>query len=606
MPISDPLIQSLKARRHLAWHIGVALICMAVLSQGLGYRALWVDEAETAERGRLILERGYPTLLDSQGTPSLSAAGMELEESDTHRYSPWIPFYWEALGLGLGRLLGWEQDFSARIPFVSARAITAGAISFGLAELAAIPRPLSALVALSWAGQSLGIVHARTARYHALLDMLALAGLLGLGLRRVGSARGRLLLPGAIFLLPQVHTFGGSLVSISMGALAAVRLLSGPYSIRKLWRALATIVMPGLLSLCLLLTLLRPWANMIDFGPLKGETYGSLSYICGITYALVFFALAGFWLIRSRQHRASSLAIFASLVTIIFFVSILDRHDLSQSRYYLSVATLALFWPVALGLPGPAPARLAFGIVLLAVTALPELALSNLQGGDWPRFPSFRPYQGLRLIASDAALQSNGERQPFHEALDIIRRESSPADPVQIDYVPQLVNWYLPGHPIGLVPDSSQRNRRNRSHPIWKHPIELPAWHIWYPKATRGFILCGGGVCDYRVSNYEPGRKRYIVESGRLGRKIRMCIVKQWATHHWNNSPFRNLLESSALPGGSPDGLMILSRACPRQGAELSADGQKFRRSRSTMHGRRTDWLARWLRYSPRTPIATS
>src|SRR6185436_13526986 len=183
-------------------------------------------------------------------------------------------------------------------------------------------------------------------------------------------------------------------------------------------------------------------------------------------------------------------------------VGALDFHPFSQFRYYLFIPVLAMAWPVALGL-GQEPRRwvpkVAAGAIV--VTALiPDVWLANVSTP-----PPFPPFQGMRLLWSDARHRFAGDRQPLHQAVALIQQRGAPGDPVVFDYVPQFVNWYLPGHPVALMPDWTAKNPLSEHNPIWDKPVQMPKWHAWYTNYINGTWKCSGR-CDYAIGELNPAQ----------------------------------------------------------------------------------------------------
>ncbi|MCB0421858.1 MAG: hypothetical protein KDD61_12735, partial [Bdellovibrionales bacterium] len=73
-------------KSYLRNHFWVALLLFSFMNLGLGYRHIWQDEIETAERARSILFYGIPKTIDPEGRVSVNTSGAELENSDLHRY----------------------------------------------------------------------------------------------------------------------------------------------------------------------------------------------------------------------------------------------------------------------------------------------------------------------------------------------------------------------------------------------------------------------------------------------------------------------------------------------------------------------------------------
>src|SRR5688500_4254809 len=122
-------------RRRLWPHALLTACVFAVSAPGLGYRHLWLDEVDTAERTRTVLESGYPRVIDEKGRASLNTAGREIEDGDVHRYTPWLQYYVAAPGLLAAELFGLNRDAWTRMPFVACHALASGLTSWGLAGL---------------------------------------------------------------------------------------------------------------------------------------------------------------------------------------------------------------------------------------------------------------------------------------------------------------------------------------------------------------------------------------------------------------------------------------------------------------------------------------
>ena len=138
-------------------------ITLGITSPGLGYRTLWADELETAERARSIVESGLPKIFDSAGNLSVSSAGKEIEEGPLHRYTPWLQFYVGAAGIEFGRRFGLASDTGVRLPFIILHAATSGLIARGLvAGLSIGALPAIGIATLYGLG-SVRLIHARTA-----------------------------------------------------------------------------------------------------------------------------------------------------------------------------------------------------------------------------------------------------------------------------------------------------------------------------------------------------------------------------------------------------------------------------------------------------------
>ncbi|HAM34889.1 MAG TPA: hypothetical protein DEB40_04810 [Elusimicrobia bacterium] len=538
----------------------VCVLLLALLLPGLGYRHLWQDEIETAERARTILESGLPRVVDASGMASLNAGGKELEEGTLHRYTPWAQFYWAAWGLKLSRSLGLNSDAGVRFPFVLAHAAAATALAGGLTAFGALGPVSAAGISLVWGLESIRLLHNRTARYHALIDLLVVAGLLAVGALRGSALWARPLLFIVIFLLPQVQTLGGSLFSLLLAAGAAHVLWRKQVQARRgAWvrDCLKSLALPGFLSLAVLLVLCRPWAS--TWGRLDGPSLKSLRDVGGSMIPLLFWSGSGFWL-RRRGERGLARVIFWAVGLSVALTALAESHPQSQPRYYLAFGILGFFWPLALGWGGlPVRARQRYWTSVLAALCFSELVLWALPVfiNDQTRVHTHAPLQGLRLVLHDRDEARRGARQPLRQALDMMRQGEGP---VLIDYVPQFVNWYLPGREPALMPDPVYRGRANGDNPVWDRPRQRPAWHLWYPKFGSGTWECKPG-CDFHVEGDDWAAGRYTLVSREMGRQ-EMCVARTWATQQWNNAPFMNLRASAFQPQGQEDGPLVLARPC--------------------------------------------
>lgn len=534
------------------------LLTLALLLPVSGYRHLWQDEIETAERARSILATGLPQVVDPQGRVSVNAGGREIEEGTLHRYTPWGQFYVASLGLKLGEELGLSPDASLRAPFIFSHGLTSSFLSYGLTVVVGMPALASVGLSSLFALQSVRILHNRTARYHALIDVFFVIGMLGLGLRLRGRRWGAVLLGGAIFILPHTHTLGGSLAASILGfaAILAALLPERPgvgwsFAQRSFAGAirsnLKTVLLPALISLALLLLLTRPW---LQGAWSQGGTTEFRSIKSGfeIAYSFYIYALAFLFLFF---RKAWALAV--SLVVILAYTFIagrlLDLHPFSQSRYYLALPIFFLFWPLALYWPvGFRPKQIVIASILTLGILLPEF-----QG-------VIRPWQGLRVIAADWRLKATGETQPLQEALAYLKDARPGA--VLIDYVPQFANWYLPERDIALMPDLATRHRLNIDNPIWRKPLLEPVWHVTYLRALRGQWNCTPS-CDYVVEDVPSGSARYRLSSARLGKSFEMCIVKRWKVDRWNNAPFAGYDPEAYEASGKQRDELVVSTRCP-------------------------------------------
>jgi len=409
--------------------------------------------------------------------------------------------------------------------------------------------------------QSVRIVHNRTARYHAALDLLAVLGMASLGGVRRRQRWAWPCLAAAILLLPLTHSISGSAFSVSLGFSAAL-ILAQQMSWRSLeYRRLilAFVVLPGLIAGVTILALSRPWAQSMG-QDLQWPGITAVRDFNGILYAFLFPLGLGIWALRWGGARRLGKSYLWAWGFLLLAVMLVDIHSYTRPRYFLSIPLMALLWPVAFGLDGlTVRAKKGIRWVVLLLALAPELGLGRIvMSGE----TAFDPLQGLRLVWDDARKQSQVTHQPVHEAIGWLREHAAPTDPILFDYTPQYVNWYLPDRPIALMPDRFFRRGLNEKHEIWTRPIEMPRWHLWYPGFGSGIWACLN-ECDYRSEDYDPQTHRYTLHSAHLDQSRPMCPVKIWATHHWNNSPFKNLERSAFRPEGDDSGILLLAEPCP-------------------------------------------
>jgi hypothetical protein len=239
-------------------------------------------------------------------------------------------------------------------------------------------------------------------------------------------------------------------------------------------------------------------------------------------------------------------------------IEILDLNALTQSwamRYYLATPLLALFWPIALGLDQlKHSARRTLIVATCTVALIPELP-SAIGGAP------FEPFWGVRLVLSDRDHAAAGHKQPLHHGIEMIRQRAHPSDAVAVDYVPQFVPWYLPGHPTALVPDPVGRHTANQGNRVWGRPMHFPRWHLKYTDWPNGTWFCAPR-CDYRSSG-DLTRGNYQLTSKTLGRTETFCIHGSWPTNPWNNAPNENYRRAALNPEGRVRGALVLGGPCP-------------------------------------------
>ena len=90
----------------------------------------------------------------------------------------------------------------------------------------------------------------------------------------------------------------------------------------------------------------------------------------------------------------------------------------------------------------------------------------------------------------------------------------------------------------------------------------IPLFHFWYPEFGSGIWDCMDEGCDYGAFDYDPETHHYTLLSKRLGVEVAMCPVKIWRTHHWNNSPFKNLEAAAFRPEGDDSGYLLMATPC--------------------------------------------
>ncbi len=531
-------------------HIVLAFFVFLSTSAGLGYRHLWVDELETAERARTIVTSGLPRTFDKAGNPSVATGGGEIEEGTLHRYTPWAQYYAAAAGLAIGHAVHASEDKAVRMPFLAAHALTGGAISYGLAALTPASLPVAVLTGLAFSWQTERIVHNRTARYHALIDLFLVLGLLGIGAMREKKKWGPALAAAAIFILPQVQTVAGSLFSLLLGLIFLyTEWNTSGFNRKTIQHVFLWAVLPGVLSLLVIFFLCRPGEQVV-WGVMRELSLGfTLKMRKRLFYAFYFILLSAALLAVLRHfRRAWQLASVFALVLIVCMA--LDRHPYSQYRYYIATPLLFLLWPMALGLADlPKWARRAIPIAILVFTLIPELTTRR-----------FTPFQGLRLVYHDWKDERAGVKQPIHEVVAYLTEQAKPGDPTLFDYTPQFANWYLPGLPIPLMPDALYKTALNKDNPVWERPVQLPKWHIWYPE--RKTESPQDKIRSYNSQIVAEADGVYLFTSETHGQTQRMCVVRTWETNRFNNAPFELYKDASFTPAGDPQDTLILAKRC--------------------------------------------
>lgn len=516
-----------------------------LFSQGLGQRHLWQDEMETAERARSVAEQGFPKVIDSEGRISINSTGREIEDGDYHRYSPWGQFYWGAWGILVGKKLGWTPDFSVRFPFAFAHAATTSLLSTMILQGLKV-HPIWAIgVTLIYAAHSVRLVHNRSARYHALLDLLFMIGLFALwSIMISGPKLAWWSMASSIFFLPQVHTLGGAVAASFLG----LALLLLPQGLRPISRKKTILfgLIPGLLSLGVLLVLVRPWEQSIwgSFGNhrfrslLKDFEFIKYSLYTGLIHLVLL------WRTKNKRWFWTYLGLGAYLLAI---VRVMDFHPFSQTRYYLHLAHWFLWAPLFL---------LGFSVAIRQKMLVVSVVLIFLTEVT-KRFPF---YQGVKVVVQDSLAQDFYQKQPLMQAINWVRTHAESGERVFIDYVPQFINWYLPGFQIGALPDPSSRHPLSTQHPVYDQARVMPRYHIIHSSMAQAWNCAG--KCQYQHINGRLKTDRYTLTFLDSGESRDFCVLKRWPVDHWNNAPFSLLQRKPESVGGMPVGELILAHAC--------------------------------------------
>lgn len=510
---------------------------------GVGFRHLWPDEIETAERARSILESGFPCVIDKEGNVSVISGGLELEEGRLHRYSPWGQFYAAAGGLVIGKCFGLERDRSVRLPFVTTHALTTAMLSYGLSGVLSFSPPVVAGVSLLWGLQTERLLHNRSARYHAFLDFFVVLGLIGLGRWRLHKRWGVGLICVSVFLLPHFHTLTGTFF-------AAALMVDLFFLKDKSWRSFIITSVVFFASLVLLLLLTRPWAHLA-LGPLEPMSFSScIKMFKRMAYAF-YFLIGSVVFVAARGHIKLGGALLVRFAALVVMGVILTVSPLTQYRYFLTLPFYCLLWPLAYGVDFSSSfKKWGLPILLIVFVLLPEFTTRR-----------FEPFQGLAISWTDRKQELRGKSQPLDEAIEMIKRDGRKNEAVLFDYVPAMVNWYLPGFKPALMPDAATKIPINKNNPVWQSPMAMPQWHVWYPTLWTG-VVGFGDKSDYRAHHVDLGNGTYQLTSQRLNQTISMCVVKQWSTDIWNNAPFMSYGIEAFRPEGKREHLMVLAKRC--------------------------------------------
>lgn len=486
------------------------LAVLAMLVPVAGARHLWQDEIETAERARSVLTYGVPRVISPDGQWSLNAGGFEVEEGTLHRYTPWLQFYWAAL-------FGAGSDVAVRLPFILAHAAAAGLIGVALVDVASWPLWASIIVSFAFAFNTPFLLWDRSARYPALLALLYVTGLLGLG------RRSWWMVSLAVVLLPQAHTMGGGVLA---GSLVIMSLLLN----RRQWQPLVA----AFVSVLVLLVLTRPWAHGF-WGRFDPVRMWSLQMVHEDSYGFFILLpmLALLLVLRKWKLFAQN---FVTAAFLIGFVCLLDFAPLSNSRYYIDLPLFCLLWFIPFGTGGLSR------WILIPATVLGFASTEYIGGAA--------PWQGLRILSFERA--SPHVSEPLTEALSMV----GPTGAIGMDFVPQVINWYLPGRTVAMPADLTEKTTLNSASPLWSRQI-LPDWHLRF-LFKDGNWACGNG-CDWRFTPVVDGAFR--ITSLATGASAHMCVVKEWPSFAVANSTMEEYIDPRI--GGMKIDKLILSRRCP-------------------------------------------
>ena len=533
-----------------AAHLTVFLVIFIISWAGIGYRFLSQDETETAVRGKTVTESGFPRVIEKNGQVSVFVGGRELEEGALHRYTPWLQFYVAGAGVKLGQILHMPQDRAVRTPFAFSHALTSGLISFGLTHYAGMVSPAAPVLALLYGIQTDRLLHNRTARYHALMDLLVMIGLLGCAGARLKRGWGLAALGSAIFLLPQTHTMTGSLISLLLGVLGGSIFIEMDVPLaEKIKKFVGSCLLPGLISLILMLILVRPWAQTVwaKFDPYSaGHSYNIHRKF---VYAYGFMVLLGGFLLLKRRWSLGA-GLLACFALILILCPVIDQSQMSQFRYYLPLWLFAMMSPIIFDWSSESLwVHWPVTVVMFLLIIIPEFTTRY-----------YHPYQGIQIAIDDIRKEWKGQKQPLHEVVDIIRSQGQENPAILFDAVPLYANWYFPNATVALMPDASGRHKLNVTNPIWNKPLVMPDWHIWYP--TRKCGVASIIDADYFASHVDLEKGRYQLTSRKLHQTADMCIERSWKTDLFNNYPFMLYREAGFTPAGGDKDILVLARKC--------------------------------------------
>lgn len=500
----------------------IAVISAAVLTPGLGYKPLWQDEIETAERARTILQSGWPKVIDAEGRLSVNTGGLELEDSDLHRYTPWVQFYVAAFGLSV---FGSENpDKSVRLPFVVAHGLSNGVLYLGMTTLG-LSSPIAALATIGLSVNSIRILHNSTARYHALLDLLMAIGLLLVALRLKHNSNWSLAGLFVVFLLLfHTQTFGGGVAAVCLCLL----LILAEQARGKTWRELrvliAFLLLAGLIATISNIALTRPYIPR-GWGDLSKPRIRSMSHFIWLGFPFLWALGLGYFM----QKKGSRRPYFIFLALEFLLLMFADMFSFSQTRYYLFLIFtnfLALLYFLNWREAGLNFRRLAF--LLCLGIGLQEFVVAPLGGKR-----SYTPLVAFKNVFENTRHAEAGEKTPLREAMQMIA--AAPSGSALIEYVPQYVNWYTQ-KTVALVPDVQFRTPLNEGHPTWGKIDFRPRFHLFY-ESYNGYWACSD-ACGFSRSAISNGRYELRFQDKTGHEPVQMCVVRDWATSKWDGAPF--------------------------------------------------------------------
>lgn len=506
----------------------IAVISAAVLTPGLGYKPLWQDEIETAERARTILQSGWPKVIDAEGRLSVNTGGLELEDSDLHRYTPWVQFYVAAFGLSV---FGSENpDKSVRLPFVVAHGLSNGVLYLGMTTLG-LSSPIAALATIGLSVNSIRILHNSTARYHALLDLLMAIGLLLVALRLKHNSNWSLAGLFVVFLLLfHTQTFGGGVAAVCLCLLLILAEQARGKTWRELRLLIAFLLLAGLIATISNIALTRPYIPR-GWGDLSKPRIRSMSHFIWLGFPFLWALGLGYFM----QKKGSRRPYFIFLALEFLLLMVADMFSFSQTRYYLFLIFtnfLALLYFLNWREAGLNFRRLAF--LLCLGIGLQEFVVAPL-GGD----RSYVPLVGIQTVFENEKNLASGNMTPLREAMLMLA--DAPTGAVLVDYVPQYVNWYT-NKAVALIPDFKFKTELNEGQAAWGQIEKRPRYHLFY-ESYNGYWPCSGACSFKREALSGDQYELFLPESLGL-HSIRMCLVKEWVTSKWDGAPFVSLEKS--------------------------------------------------------------